>query len=297
MLSNKNDYDNFEHLKLSIEKPRGQLLCYVQYATAITWHKSHPLYLPSCNRPAVLSRRYPWPPVLSPKTGTFTSTAAKFLQPWPAWPLAAYPVWSDGRLSWLGKRPMGAVHFSDTLWSLRQSATVSRSLPWNLVASVEYWMSLSPPGPAPPESCLSTSVTVSLVILTRKSSGGQSGYESRLAAVGGRASGCLVCSTSITLSPVLVHRSAGWITPPVSWSAIHCTVVRSFPWSTRIWKVLALRSSVSSLWVVVRYFEHVRRVYSTNIPWRPASQASSSFSIHRRNAWDVVTCRLEYQVR
>ena len=31
MLSNKNDYDNFEHLKLSIEKPRGQLLCYVQY--------------------------------------------------------------------------------------------------------------------------------------------------------------------------------------------------------------------------------------------------------------------------
>ena len=32
MLSNKNDYDNFEHLKLSIEKPRGQLLCYIQYA-------------------------------------------------------------------------------------------------------------------------------------------------------------------------------------------------------------------------------------------------------------------------
>ena len=32
MLSNKNDYDNFEHLKLSIEKPRGQLLCYVQYS-------------------------------------------------------------------------------------------------------------------------------------------------------------------------------------------------------------------------------------------------------------------------
>ena len=31
MLSNKNDDDNFEHLKLSIEKPRGQLLCYVQY--------------------------------------------------------------------------------------------------------------------------------------------------------------------------------------------------------------------------------------------------------------------------
>ena len=31
MLSKKNDYDNFEHLKLSIEKPRGQLLCYVQY--------------------------------------------------------------------------------------------------------------------------------------------------------------------------------------------------------------------------------------------------------------------------
>ena len=31
MLSNKNDYDNFEHLKLSIEKPRGQLLCYLQY--------------------------------------------------------------------------------------------------------------------------------------------------------------------------------------------------------------------------------------------------------------------------
>ena len=31
MLSNKNDYDNFEHLKLSIEKPRGQLLCYIQY--------------------------------------------------------------------------------------------------------------------------------------------------------------------------------------------------------------------------------------------------------------------------
>ena len=35
MLSNKNDNDNFEHLKLSIEKPRGQLLCYVQYAEAM----------------------------------------------------------------------------------------------------------------------------------------------------------------------------------------------------------------------------------------------------------------------
>ena len=35
MLSNKNDYDNFEHLKLSIEKPCGQLLCYVQYSVNI----------------------------------------------------------------------------------------------------------------------------------------------------------------------------------------------------------------------------------------------------------------------
>ena len=27
----KNDYTKFQHLKLSIERPHGQLLCYIQY--------------------------------------------------------------------------------------------------------------------------------------------------------------------------------------------------------------------------------------------------------------------------
>ena len=41
-----------------------------------------------------------------------------------------------------------------------------------------------------------------------------SGYESRLPAVGVRASGCLERSTSITRSPVSVHRSPSWRTSP-----------------------------------------------------------------------------------
>ena len=61
-----------------------------------------------------------------------------------------------------------------------------------------------------------TDVTVSSVMSTGVRSGGRSGYESRLAAVGVWASGCLARSTSITLSPVFVHRSPGWRTTPVS---------------------------------------------------------------------------------
>ena len=93
-----------------------------------------------------------------------------------------------------------------------KSATISRSSPlaapkrsnlcWRLTESV-------PPGPAPPESHSATAVTVLLVISTGTISGGRSRYKSRLATVGERAFGCLVRSTSITLHPVFVHRSAG----------------------------------------------------------------------------------------
>ena len=50
----------------------------------------------------------------------------------------------------------------------------------------------------------------------------------------GRASGCLVCRTSISVSPVFVHRFTGYSLPPVSLSVIHCTSVCSFPRSTRL---------------------------------------------------------------
>ena len=99
-----------------------------------------------------------------------------------------------------------------------------------------------------------------------------------------------MCRNSIALSPVLVHRSVGYITPPVSRSVIHRTAVWSFPRSTRIWHVLALCSSDSSLWAAVSYCAHVHRVSSTNIPWRPTSQASSRFYTIRWIAWDAVTC-------
>ena len=102
---------------------------------------------------------------------------------------------------------------------------------------------------------------------------------SRLAAVGERASRCLVHSTSITLSLFLVHNSAVCSTPPASLSVIYRTAVRSFPRSTRLWYFLALCSLDSALPAAVRYYAHVRRVSSTNISLYPASQASSLFSI------------------
>ena len=34
----KNDYTKFQHLKLSIDQPHGQLLCYIQYAGFINEH-------------------------------------------------------------------------------------------------------------------------------------------------------------------------------------------------------------------------------------------------------------------
>ena len=89
-------------------------------------------------------------------------------------------------------------------------------------------MESAPPGPSPPESRPTTAVTISSVMSTETISGGRSGYESRLAAVGGRASKCLVRSTSITLSPVFVHLSLVWSMPPVSLSVIHRTAVCSF---------------------------------------------------------------------
>ena len=94
-----------------------------------------------------------------------------------------------------------------------KSATISRSSPLAaLKRSIQCWRlteSDPPLGPAPPESRPATAVTVSLVIPTGMNSGGQSGYDSRLAAVGGRASVFLVRSTSITLFPVFVHLSTG----------------------------------------------------------------------------------------
>ena len=40
----KNDYTKFQHLKLSIEWPHGQLLCYIQYAHH--QHASQPTIVP-----------------------------------------------------------------------------------------------------------------------------------------------------------------------------------------------------------------------------------------------------------
>ena len=51
-------------------------------------------------------------------------------------------------------------------------------------------------------------------MLTGTISGGRSGYESGLAAVRVQASGCLVRSTSITLSPFFAHLSPVWRTSP-----------------------------------------------------------------------------------
>ena len=149
--------------------------------------------------------------------------------------------------------------------------------------------SAPPPGPAPPESCPATSVTVLSVMSTGMISGGRSGYVSRLSAVGVCASGCLVCSTYITLSPVVVHISNVCSMPPVSRSVIHLTAVRGFPLSTRLWKFLALCSSDFSLRAEVRYCAYVRRFSSTNIPCHPASQESRIFSILQRISWDAVT--------
>ena len=83
---------------------------------------------------------------------------------------------------------------------------------------------------------------------------------------------------------------------PVSLSVIHCTAVRSFPRITRLWIVLSLCSSDSSLRAAVSYCAHVRRVSSTNTLWRPASQASSRFSIRRRISWYAVTCRACFRI-
>ena len=111
-----------------------------------------------------------------------------------------------------------------------------------------------PPGLSPPESRPVTVVTMSSVMSTGDHSGGQSGYESRLAAVGARAYGCLERSTSITRSPVLVHCYPDWRTPPVSRFVIHITAVPRFPQSIRLWNVCARCSAVSYLWATVRYF-------------------------------------------
>ena len=119
-----------------------------------------------------------------------------------------------------------------------KSPTINRSSPlaapnrrsqcWSNTKSV-------PPGPAPPKSRPATAATVSSVISTGVSSRGRSVYDSRLAAVGVQAYGCLARSTSITRSPVFVQLSPGWRNPPVSRSVIYRTVVRSFPRSTRLW--------------------------------------------------------------
>ena len=146
-----------------------------------------------------------------------------------------------------------------------------------------------PPGPAPHESIPETSVTVSSVISTGTSSGGQSGYESRLAAVGARSSGCFARSTSITCFHVLVHCSPGCRTPPIPHSIIQLAAVRSFPRSTRPWYVCAWCSVDSYLWLTVRYSTHVHRVSLTNILCLLSSQASRRFSIKYRMAWDAAT--------
>ena len=152
------------------------------------------------------------------------------------------------------------------------------------------------PGLSLPESRPAIAVTVSSVMLTSTSSGGRSSYESRLATVGARASRCLIRSTSITRSPVLLYRSPGCRTPPIYRSVIHLTSVCSFPRSTRIWYVCTRCSSESSLWATVRYSAHVRRVYSMSIPYCLSSQASRSFYICRRMAWDEVTCRACFSI-
>ena len=69
------------------------------------------------------------------------------------------------------------------------------------------------PGPAPPEVRPATSVIVSSMISTGESSRGWSGYVSRMAADRGRASWCLVRSTSMILSQVSTHISSGCSTP------------------------------------------------------------------------------------
>ena len=145
------------------------------------------------------------------------------------------------------------------------------------------------PGLSLPESRPAIAVTVSSVMLTSTSSGGRSSYESRLATVGARASRCLIRSTSITRSPVLLYRSPGCRTPPIYRSVIHLTSVCSFPRSTRIWYVCTRCSSESSLWATVRYSAHVHRVSSTSITCLPSSQASRRFSIRCWMKWDAVT--------
>ena len=77
---------------------------------------------------------------------------------------------------------------------------------------------------------------------------------------------------------------------------IQCTVVRRFPQGTRLWNILALCSSDSSLQAAVRYCAYVCRVSSANILWRPISQASSCFSILRWIAWDAVTCQACFRI-
>ena len=111
---------------------------------------------------------------------------------------------------------MGDARYLTTPQSLLPSAATPHLPLRNAGASAGGSPSLPPPGPAPPESRPATSVTVLSVMSTGTSSGGWSGYVSRLAADGGRASGCLVQSTYITLSPVLVHISDGCSNPPPS---------------------------------------------------------------------------------
>ena len=265
-------------------------------STAVSLHVSHPLSLTTRRRLSVISHRQLWLPSPSPLASTFPSTAAKFPRPQTAWPLAAYPVRRGGHSSWRGKRTMGDDYCSTTPRSPQKSAAGPRSPLKNSVASVEGSLSPPFPSPAPPEICPATSVTVSSVISTRKISGGWSVHDSILAAVGGRASVCLVRSTFINLSPVLVHSSGGWSMPHVSCSVIHHTAIRSFPQSIMIWNVLALCSSESSLRAAVRYCAHVHRVYSTNTLWLPASQAYSCFSILHHIACDAVTCRYRCRI-
>ena len=101
----------------------------------------------------------------------------------------------------------------------------------------------------------------------------------------------MVHSTSITCSPVLVHRYSGYRTPPVSRFVIHLTAVRSLPRSTRLWYVCARCSADSSLRATVSYSAHVGRVTLTSIPFLPSSQASRSFSVSRQMVWYAVKCR------
>ena len=174
------------------------------------WREWLPLSPLPHHGPVVLSHREPLPPSPSPKAGTFPLYFSRFTQTGLVWPLAACPVRSAGRSSWIYRRPKGGAHFSATPWNTWQSAAVPHSPTRNVGASVGGWRSLSHLSLpllrfAPPLPSLYCWWCPGI---------GRSWYNSRLAAIGGQASGYFVRSTYITLSLVFVHCSAGCVTPP-----------------------------------------------------------------------------------